>query len=623
MFYSRILEFALFGLILAHLFYSPYTKVEESFNIQAIHDILNYGVYPEEVLQNYDHIKFPGVVPRTFIGSVVIAGFVKAIDLAYSQLFGSSFLVDKAQAQLHVQIIVRAVLGLANVFGIMAIRKSLDKLLSFSGNRKFVGFFYTLMFLSQFHILFYATRTLPNFIALPLVNFGLSKILVGDMTGLSWLAFSGVVFRMEVGVLAFIIAVVSSLVFGQSDIFQNTITLIISSLIGCLVSFKVDSYFWREFVLPELVAFKFNIVQGKSIEWGVEPYSAYFAKYIVNFFRPPHVLFLCLFGMAVDPARTALGLKKDGKSINHHTYFNSLRVLGLSAVLFVAAMSFQPHKEWRFIVYIIPIFNALAGNGLAHLWTNRSKLFAHKALFFLMIGSSLISFVMSTFMSFASSFNYPGGDAIDWVNEYVSDKGFPEKVVVHMEVPACMTGITRFTQFHDDRIVYDKTENVAELAQIWNNVSILITHRNLQSSKFLESSLYKASNWKELVSIGSFKSVRALAFVKNTVAMMKEPKSRNDFVLSIFDELKEGKFDSLRSFLKGSIEFQNSLWIYERTGQDDLKDFAEPRKSIQYKESAEKETDEIPFADIDPEQIKEEINQQIDELEEELQHDEL
>ena len=64
--------------ILVHLFVSPYTKVEESFNIQAIHDILVHGIPTGNADQfltaNYDHVSFPGSVPRTFAGALVLSG---------------------------------------------------------------------------------------------------------------------------------------------------------------------------------------------------------------------------------------------------------------------------------------------------------------------------------------------------------------------------------------------------------------------------------------------------------------------------------------------------------------------------------------------------------------------
>lgn len=76
------IEWAFYALIptfiLLHLWVSPYTKVEESFNVQAIHDILIHGIPSENADQfftaNYDHISFPGSVPRTFVGALILSG---------------------------------------------------------------------------------------------------------------------------------------------------------------------------------------------------------------------------------------------------------------------------------------------------------------------------------------------------------------------------------------------------------------------------------------------------------------------------------------------------------------------------------------------------------------------
>jgi alpha-1,6-mannosyltransferase len=71
------------SLVLLHLWISPFTKVEESFNIQATHDILTHGVPAENAhlkfkLQ-YDHMTFPGAVPRTFLGALVLSGIAQPI----------------------------------------------------------------------------------------------------------------------------------------------------------------------------------------------------------------------------------------------------------------------------------------------------------------------------------------------------------------------------------------------------------------------------------------------------------------------------------------------------------------------------------------------------------------
>ena len=39
-----LLDFGLLALIVLYTYAAPYTKVEESFNIQAIHDILHFGI---------------------------------------------------------------------------------------------------------------------------------------------------------------------------------------------------------------------------------------------------------------------------------------------------------------------------------------------------------------------------------------------------------------------------------------------------------------------------------------------------------------------------------------------------------------------------------------------------
>ena len=86
-------------LILVHVYVAPYTKVEESFNLQATHDILTYGVPLKNVSaslrREYDHHSFPGSVPRTFVGPLALAAaarpFAWLVDGVERQMLGDSY----------------------------------------------------------------------------------------------------------------------------------------------------------------------------------------------------------------------------------------------------------------------------------------------------------------------------------------------------------------------------------------------------------------------------------------------------------------------------------------------------------------------------------------------------
>lgn len=613
-----LLDVLFIAAIAYHLALAPYTKVEESFNIQVIHDIINYGVYPPEQIELYDHKQFPGAVPRTFVGSLLIGGIVKGIDVAYSMLKGKLLAQSEDGNQLVAQYAARGVLGVANFLGLRYLRESLSKVAFCERNSKVkgaIGVFYTLFMLVQFHVPYYATRTLPNFIALPFVTFAFGKLVKGDMSGLTWLSFTACIFRVEIGVFAATISFVSSLIYGQSDIRINTFLLAVGAIVGVMVSVTVDSYFWGEWLWPEFESFRFNILHGKSVEWGVEPYGAYFKKYLLNFFRPPHVLLLAVLGLLVDPANdgTPTEVTEDNKLVVTHPARNSLRVLSLSSILYIAFMSRQPHKEWRFIVYVVPILTLQAANGMANITRKLPVLFAHKLLFFIMLASVGVSIIYTSMMSYASSFNYPGGEAVTFLDNYLLQNRAGDSVLVHMDVASCMSGVTKFTELHALNIQYDKTEEIEEVSRLWNNFTHLITEVDMDKQS-TESTLikYEPNHWKKLKTVESFDHVNFFPFVY-TVQHIQQYQALPPEISPTGTSDPWDYVEKLKKFLRNVVVTKDYLYVYERTEKDAIPvyiklDEDEPVSSPQ----------EVPVSEpapIDEDAIKDAINEEFDSFE--------
>lgn len=99
----------------AHVWLCPYAKVEESFNLQASHDLLVHGV---RQVDRFDHLEFPGVVPRTFIGALAVAGLAQPFAWLMSALGGAN--------KFALQLLVRLALGAVTTAALLRFKSSIS-----------------------------------------------------------------------------------------------------------------------------------------------------------------------------------------------------------------------------------------------------------------------------------------------------------------------------------------------------------------------------------------------------------------------------------------------------------------------------------------------------------------
>ncbi|KAI4731081.1 hypothetical protein E4T49_01356 [Aureobasidium sp. EXF-10728] len=469
----ELIDVVLLGLlpftIFVHLWSAPFTKVEESFNIQAIHDTLIHGIPTRNAAaffnSYYDHFTFPGPVPRTFVGAVVMSGLTRPLQIIMNML--SSEDIDK----FIFQIATRGVLGLLNAAALIQFKRAVD-----TAYGKVAGRWYIILQASQFHVMFYASRTLPNMFAFSIsksrhtkehhpvltmsATLALSNLISAQAVAtrtqksskrrrlaLYLLTASGIIFRSEIAILL-AMQTLYLLLQGRTSLVKEVIPAgLFGLVIGLGVTVSVDSYFWQRFPLwPEWIGFVYNTVQGKSSDWGVSPWHYYFINAIPRLLLNPTSWSLCI----------PLAL------VNRATRKTSLDIM-IPLLAFVAIYSVLPHKEWRFIIYIIPGLTGVAAAGASWIWTRRSKTLLYRLLSLCLVCSTLLSFAGSFGLLYLSSLNYPGGEALTRLHEVATtaEKG---QTWVYMDNLACQTGVTRFLEKGAGaNFMYDKTENQTTL----------------------------------------------------------------------------------------------------------------------------------------------------------------
>ena len=141
-------DILLLGIMVVYAILCPYTKVEESFYMQGVHDLLNYGLS----LDKFDHFEFPGVVPRSFIGLLLLSTFVAPFHAIIQLCNGTQF---------SSQVACRCILACIVWISFMKYKAAVMK--KFNPR---VAFYFSVFISLQFHIPFYSSRTLANIFAL-------------------------------------------------------------------------------------------------------------------------------------------------------------------------------------------------------------------------------------------------------------------------------------------------------------------------------------------------------------------------------------------------------------------------------------------------------------------------
>ena len=469
-----LFDFVFLLSVLLYVRLAPYTKVEESFNTQAVHD----AIFHTNDLHLWDHKEFPGVVPRTFVGPLILGKVTKTVARAMEVFVNSNPVTKRifrseqvwgelkhlvetlneeetfVRTKMHYQVIMRMVLGLLSTFSLHRFHSVIGK--NFGND---VAVYASVLALAQFHLAFYASRPLPNIFALVLTTFALSLWLedrknlkinrsVLDTLAVAIVSMVVAVFRCD-NILLLAPLGVHVTLFRMTDIYDaslriiaNVMAMVTAILAFAYASISIDSKHWdKEFLWPEWEVLSFNNPMGanRSHEYGTKPFLWYAYSAL------PRML-LIAYPLSV------YGFTQERRCRSAFTI----------ASFFVFAFSFLGHKELRFLFPVLPLFNFCGACGMHRLTLNRKKgknvAILHAFAWVGILVSSAIS--IGVFAN-ASIANYPGGEALAVFHELNPEHNTLGHVRIHIDDHCAQTGASRFGQaYHDHNVIlYNKRQD--------------------------------------------------------------------------------------------------------------------------------------------------------------------
>lgn len=253
---------------LSYLLAAPYSKVEESFHLQATHDLYYHGVTPAFTMSDplpYDHLRYPGVVPRTFFGALILAKLSAVTQRIFTCGFTS---LDNVSPHL-IEVYSRAILLLLSLSQTIGLADSLDPI---------TGDCYLWVSMVQFHGMFYSSRMLSNTFATIFTTRSIAHWIRKEYTkAAAHMVLATAIFRCDCILLLFCCGL-SWLLYRHLTISRAIITGLVTGIVALVLSVPLDSMLWQRWVWPEGEVLYYNTILNKSSDWGVSAWHWYWSS---------------------------------------------------------------------------------------------------------------------------------------------------------------------------------------------------------------------------------------------------------------------------------------------------------------------------------------------------------